>query len=111
MFGRINDGNAVSIPLGLNWGWLGEINLQCTLDKLFDGLFGTGYPVKGAERKRYDTNILKQMNSTVKLDWVDIIDKLDQDLLKNALSNNVVYDYIIQNSDNEELKELIQSHF
>ena len=31
LFGRINDGNAVSIPLGLNWGWLGEINLQCTL--------------------------------------------------------------------------------
>ena len=77
---------------------------------MFDGPFGTGYPIKDAERKRYDTNILKQMNSTVKLDWADIIDKLDQDLLKNALSNNVVYDYIIQNSDNEELKELIQFH-
>ena len=25
LFGRINDGNAVSIPLGLNFGWAGEI--------------------------------------------------------------------------------------
>ena len=27
LFGRINGGNAASLPLGLNYGWLGEINL------------------------------------------------------------------------------------
>ena len=33
LFGRINDGNAVSLPLGLNFGWAGEINLQSTIEK------------------------------------------------------------------------------
>ena len=37
LFGRINNGNAISIPLGLNFGWASEINVQCVLEKLFDG--------------------------------------------------------------------------
>lgn len=110
LFGRINNGNAVSLPLGLNWGWLGEINLQCTLSKLFDGPFGTGYPVHEADRKMRDTKLLKQINKTVKRDWADIIDEVDQTLLKNALSNHIVYDYIMHNSDIEELKNMMRSH-
>lgn len=110
LFGRINNGNAVSLPLGLNWGWLGEINIQCTLSKLFDGPFGTGYPVHEADRKTRDTKLLKQINETVKQDWGDIIDKIDQELLKKALSNRIVYDYIMKNSDIEELKNMMRSH-
>lgn len=110
LFGRINNGNAVSLPLGLNWGWLGEINLQCTLNKLFDGPFGEGYPVDDAERKRHDTKLLKQMNQTVKKTWADIIDVVDKELLKKALSNRIVYDYIMLNSDIEEIKNMMRSH-
>ena len=51
LFGRINEGNAASLPLGLGFGWLGELNLEYTLDKLFDGDFGIGYPPESAERK------------------------------------------------------------
>ena len=61
LFGRINGGNAASFPLGLNFGWAGEINLQCTLDKLFDGAFGEGYPKDEAARKKKDTEILKKI--------------------------------------------------
>ena len=52
LFGRINNGNAVSIPLGLNFGWAAEINLQCILEKLFDEPFGVGYPKEEAKRKK-----------------------------------------------------------
>lgn len=110
LFGRINDGNAVSLPLGLNWGWLGEINLQCTLNKLFDGPFGTGYPTHDADRKKRDTMLLKQINKTVKQDWADIMDEIDRELLKNALSNHIVCEYIMQNSDNEDLKNRISAY-
>lgn len=110
LFGRINNGNAVSLPLGLNWGWLGEINLQCTLSKLFDGPFGEGYPVYAADRKKRDTKLLKQMNKTVKRTWADIIDDVDQELLKKALSNCIVYDYIMNNSEIEEMKNMMRSH-
>lgn len=110
LFGRINDGNAVSLPLGLNFGWLGDINLQCTLNKLFDGPFGTGYPSQDAERKIHDTNLLKVINKTVKQEWTEIVDKIDQELLKKALSNYVVFDYIMKNSSDEEFKRMICSH-
>lgn len=110
LFGRINGGNAVSFPFGLNFGWSGEVNLQCTINKLFDGDFGTGYPIHDAERKRHDTLFFNQINKTVKRDWIDIIDKIDQNLLKKALSNQVVFDYIMKNSGMEELKALMNSH-
>lgn len=110
LFGRINNGNAVSLPLGLHFGWCGEINLQCTLSKLFDGPFGEGYPIRDADRKKVDSKLLKQMNKTVKLEWSDIIDEVDQELLKKALSNDDVYEYIMHNSDNEELKSAMRSH-
>ena len=110
LFGRINNGNAVSLPLGLNYGWLGEINLQCTLNKLFDGPFGEGYPIHNADRKKRDSKLLKQMNKTAKRDWADIIDKINQELLKKALSNDIVYDYIMHNSNIDELKNMMRSH-
>ena len=46
----------------------------------------------------------------MKREWVDIIDEVDQESLKNALSYQVVYDYIMHNSDNEELKKMMRSH-
>ncbi|WEM63367.1 RpiB/LacA/LacB family sugar-phosphate isomerase [Streptococcus parauberis] len=59
LFGRINDGNAISLPLGLGFGWLGELNLEYSLEKLFDGEFGIGYPEEVAERKIKETQIVK----------------------------------------------------
>ena len=56
LFAQINNGNAVSLPLGLNFGWMGEINLQCTLDQLFAGPFGCGYPPEEKKRKKRLTN-------------------------------------------------------
>lgn len=110
LFGRINDGNAVSLPLKTDWGWLGESNLQGILNKLFDGPFGTGYPIRDAGRKMHDTKLLKQINKTAKKEWVDVIDEIDLELLRNALSNHIVYDYIMKNSDNEELKHMMSIH-
>lgn len=110
LFGRINDGNAISLPLGLNFGWLGEINLQCTLNMLFDGPFGIGYPSQDAERKIHDTNLLKGINKIAKHDWSKIIDEIDQDLLKKALNNYIVFDFIMKNSSDEEFKRMMQSY-
>lgn len=103
LFGHINDGNAVSLPLGLNFGWAGEINLQCTLEKLFDGPFGTGYPKEEADRKQKDSRLLKSINSLTKRSMIDIWKSFDKNLLKKALQRNNVYEYILQNGKNAEL--------
>ena len=108
LFGRINDGNAISLPLGLNFGWCGEINLKCTLEKLFDGPFGSGYPSKDAERKMRDTKLLKKLNSLTKKNFVEIFEEIDNDLLNKALKRKNVVDYIINNGSNNELISLIK---
>ncbi|WP_252244889.1 MULTISPECIES: RpiB/LacA/LacB family sugar-phosphate isomerase [unclassified Clostridium] len=108
LFGRINNGNAVSFPLGLNFGWAGEINLQCTLEKLFDEPFGIGYPKQDAVRKQKDTKMLKVLNNITKRSLVEVIPKVNLDLMKRVLKRDNVYDYVIKNSENEELKALLQ---
>lgn len=84
LFGRINDGNCVSVPLGLNFGWAGEINLQCTLDKLFEDEFGIGYPPQDADRKKQDTLLLKKINALAKRNAIDVFEQLDKALIQKV---------------------------
>ena len=96
LFGRINDGNSVSLPLGLNFGWAGEINLQCTLEKLFEDEFGIGYPPEDADRK-------KQRNA------IDVFQQLDKALMQKALKKHNVVEYILEHGREKEVLEFIRS--
>lgn len=94
LFGRINGGNAASLPLGLGFGWMGEINLQCTLDKLFDGDFGVGWPPSESERRRRDTELLKALNSAVKRPRAECLARYPKELVKKAAGRENVMEYI-----------------
>ena len=110
LFGRINNGNAVSIPLGLNFGWAAEINLQCILEKLFDEPFGIGYPKQDSIRKQKDTKLLKSINSITKRELKDIIPKLEVDFMRKVVSRDNVFDYLIKYAQDNELIKLLQSY-
>lgn len=103
LFGRINNGNAASLPLGLNYGWAGELNLSYTLTALFDGPWGTGYPRRDADRKQHDTAVLKKINSLSKVKMLQLIKELDEDMVKKVLQRKNVTDYILQNGTDTEL--------
>ncbi len=107
LFGRINDGNAVSLPLGLNYGWLGEINLQCTLDKLFEGPFGCGYPPEEAERKRRDAQALKAIHAVTRKTMPEVIHQLDPALVRGALAWDSVRDDVRRNGIHREIVSLL----
>ncbi len=110
LFGRINGGNAASFPLGLNYGWLGEINLQCTLDKLFDGDFGCGYPPEEAARKHRDTEALKRINNITKRTLPETISRYDTALIRKALSWKAVRDDIFANGKCPEIVTLVKCY-
>lgn len=110
LFGRINNGNAISIPLGLNFGWAAEINLQCTLENLFSDPIGVGYPKEDAKRKQKDTEILKYMNSITKRELKDVIPKMDVEFIRKVVNRSNVFDYVIKYGENNELKKLLQSY-
>ncbi|BCN32694.1 RpiB/LacA/LacB family sugar-phosphate isomerase [Anaeromicropila herbilytica] len=110
LFGRINNGNAVSYPLGLNFGWAGEINLQSTMEKLFKGDFGMGYPKEDALRKQRDTKMLKAINQATKRSLVEVLPVLDSDLVKSALKRKEIIDYVLQYGTNVELKNTLETY-
>ncbi|WMC92586.1 RpiB/LacA/LacB family sugar-phosphate isomerase [Kineothrix sp. MB12-C1] len=108
LFGRINNGNAISYPLGFNWGWGAELNLKETLRVLFDEPFGIGYPKEHADRKIKDTEQLKKINKICKKDLAEVLPMLDKDIVESVLNYNTVYDYIMEYGTNEELKNVMR---
>ncbi len=120
LFGRINDGNAVSFPLGLNWGWAAEINLKNTMSALFSGPFGCGYPEKDAARKQRDTKLLKYFNRLTKRTLTDILpiietdfsepDSMNAGFLEAIFQRKQVCEFIIQHGENERLSAWLSTH-
>ena len=108
LFGRINDGNAASFPLGLHFGWAGELNLQNTMNSLFDTPFGIGYPPQDAARKQRDTRLLKSMNRTVKRSLLEVLPQLDDTLVRSAPTRKPVMDYILSHGGNPALAALLK---
>lgn len=108
LFGRINDGNAVSYPLGLNFGWAGEINLQSTLERLFAEPFGTGYPKEDAARKQKDTQMLKEIWRISKKSLAQVLPELDREFVLSALGRENVYDYVMQHGKDPELEKVLR---
>lgn len=108
LFGRINNGNVVSFPLGLNFGWAGEINLQIALDKLFDEPFGIGYPKEDALRKQADTRKLKEINTITKKGIIEILPCINSDLVKTSLKRDIIYNYIMDFGTNTKLIDLLK---
>lgn len=105
LFGRINNGNVASLPLGLNFGWSGELNLQYTLDKLFTDAFNIGYPTGDADRKKEETALLYSLNLLTKKTFLEIIDDLDKKLLRKVLSRTTFYQFLQKNGKNKQLLE------
>lgn len=108
LFSHINNGNVASFPLGLNWGWSGEINFSETMKALFKQPWGTGYPSSQATRKVKNTKEVKQLNQIIKRSMNAILPTIDPDLLIPILKYEPVYDFIIQNGKDNELVDFIK---
>lgn len=89
LFAQINNGNAVSLPLGLGYGWAGEINLEHIIEALFAEPFGQGYPKEEANRKLKDTEVLKSIRKISQVDMIHFLECLDQKLINQALSRKM----------------------
>ena len=108
LFAQINDGNAVSLPLGEGYTWAGADNLDKTLEKLFSEPFGQGYPKSEAARKLEDTKLLKKIRESSQVKMADLIKGLDKTLWDKVLSKRDVVEYILENGKDKELSLLIR---
>ena len=107
-FAQINDGNAISMNFALKSGWGAELNLEYTFEKLFAEESGQGYPRERAVPEQRNKKILDEVKKvTYNQDVVDILNKLDRDLVKGALSGEHFLEYFDANAKDERIKEAV----
>ena len=103
LFGRINNGNAISVPLGLNYGWAGEVNLNYMMEALFSDPLGTGYPKEDAERKRKDAALLKKIRRHANVPFLPFLQSLNKELVSRNIRRDIVTDFILEKGEKEEI--------
>ncbi|WP_044913969.1 RpiB/LacA/LacB family sugar-phosphate isomerase [Butyrivibrio sp. WCE2006] len=81
LFAQINNGNAISLPLGEDYTWSGTENLEKTIEALFSEPFGQGYPKSEAERKIKDSEQLKEIRKVGQISMQEFLKKLDASML------------------------------
>ena len=83
-FAQINDGNAISLPFALGFGWGGDLNLEYIFEKLFCEPSGGGYPKERAVPEQRNKKILDQVKLVTYKTMEEILPALDQELVKGA---------------------------
>ena len=110
LFAQINNGNAVSLPLGDEYTWAGEENMDQTIAALFSEPFGQGYPKSEASRKLEDTRLLKKIRQDSQVGMTDLMKTFNRSLIDKIMSKKNVIDFIMQNGRNEDISAFLTSY-
>ena len=94
LFAQINNGNAISLPLGEDYTWSGAENLERTIEALFSEPFGQGYPKSEAARKLKDTEKLKEIRRTGQVQFEELLNMLDTSVLETIKKKQDVLRYV-----------------
>ena len=103
LFAQINNGNAISVPLGEDYTYTGIDNLERTIEKLFSEPFGQGYPKGQEERKLKDTSLLKNIREKSQVRTIELMQSLDTVIVDKIKEKRDVIKFIINNGKNEEI--------
>ncbi len=107
-FAQINDGNAISIPFALGFGWGGDLNLEYIFEKLFSEPFGGGYPKERAVPEQRNKRILDDVRAAAFKDLPTILRSIDRDLVKGALAGKHFDEYFFADCKDETLAALVK---
>ena len=99
LFVQINNGNAISLPLGEEYSWSGYDNFDKTIARLFSEPFGQGYPKEEADRKLKDTDLLKKIRRDSQVDILELMKTFDESTLEKILRKKDVLEFIQKNGN------------
>ena len=108
LFSQVNDGNAIALPFAENFGWGGELNLQYIFEKLFCAPGGGGYPKERVVPEQRNKRILDEVKKVTHRDMVSILEDLDQELAKGALSGKNFGKLFYANCKDEKIAEAVR---
>lgn len=108
LFSQVNDGNCVALPFAEGFGWGGELNLEYIFEKLFSTPGGGGYPKERVIPEQRNKKILDGVKEITHTDLVTILQRLDAELVKGALSGEKFREYFLENCRDEKLAECVK---
>ncbi len=85
LFGQINGGNCVSLPMLYGYGWAGDVNFRFIFDRLFEVEFGIGYPAHRQESQRASRATLLDISRASHKSFADLVPLLPGTIVKTAL--------------------------
>ena len=98
MFGQINDGNAISMPFGKDFGVGGELNLRYVFQAYFQSEHGMGYPESRAQLQRDFKTFFEDMKSCIADDMGRIILRSRPDVTKRIIQGKVFQREFLKNA-------------
>ena len=107
-FAQINDGNAISLPFALGFGWGGDLNLEYIFEKLFCEPSGGGYPKERAVPEQRNKKILDGVKLVTYKTMEEILPALDQELVKGAFAGKNFREYFFADAIDEKLKAVVK---
>ena len=107
-FAQINDGNAISLPFALGFGWGGDLNLEYIFEKLFCEPSGGGYPKERAVPEQKNKKILDRVKLVTYKTMEEILPALDQELVKGAFAGKNFREYFFADATDEKLKAVVK---
>ncbi len=109
LFTQVNDGNCVALPYAENFGWGGELKLEYIFEKLLCAPGGGGYPPERVVPEQRNKKILDEVKKITHTDMLTVLDKLDVDLVKGALSGEGVKKYFFENCKDPAIAEKVRN--
>ncbi|MBP7738659.1 MAG: RpiB/LacA/LacB family sugar-phosphate isomerase [Spirochaetes bacterium] len=85
LFGQINGGNCISLPLLYGYGWAGDVNLRFIFDRLFSVEFGAGYPAHRSESQKKSRALLAAVSKTAHRPFPEIVAGIDEAVIRPVL--------------------------
>ena len=101
LFAQINNGNAISLPLGEEYTFSGEENLENTVKALFSEPFGQGWPKSEADRKLKDTQLFKSIREKSQVSMTELFYRLDDSIVQKILQKRDVIGHIVKYGEKE----------
>ena len=108
-FAQINDGNAISIPFALGFGWGGDLNLEYIFEKLFSEPFGQGYPRERAVPEQRNKKILDGVREAAFRPFAEILPSLDRDLVKGAFAGERFRELFFRDAKDERVVAAVKA--
>ena len=110
LFAQINNGNAISLPLGEEYTYAGSENCKKTVEMLFYESFGQGYPKDQAARKISDAKLHKSVKEKSQVDFITLLERLDDNLITKVLQKKNVVDHVLNNGTDIATINWIKQH-